>query len=381
MAEDARRLAQENALLRATLEATADGLLVVDSQGKWVSFNRRFVAMWRIPAAVVEARDDEQGVAYVLDQLLDPQGFLSKVRELYDHPEQESRDVLLFKDGRVFERLSGPQRVDGEYVGRVWSFRDVTERCRIEEERDRLLIEEKQERAAAEQAVRARDEFLSVASHELRTPLTSLQLAVQSLLRLARSHSLRDAPPVPLLDVLATAERQTRRLSRFIESLLDVSRIQAGRLEFHPEPVDLSQVAREVAGHFREELLAAGCAVTLALEEGVVGRWDRTRLEQVVTNLLANAIKYGARRPIRLTLSRLGPVARLSVEDQGIGVAHEHQELIFDRFERAVSTRNYGGLGLGLYIVQKIVQAHGGLVRVKSSPGQGATFTVELPID
>jgi PAS domain S-box-containing protein len=231
----------------------------------------------------------------------------------------------------------------------------------------------------AQEAVRAREEFLSIASHELRTPVTSLQLAVQSMLRILTSGSLASAPPEFVRNVLKAAERQSRRLEKLVDDLLDVSRITAGRLELRIEDVDLAQIAGDVVGQMRAEAFAAGCPVELESRGPVPGRWDRLRLEQVVTNLLSNAIKYGSGRPVVVSVSAVGSVARLAVCDHGIGIAPERRPHIFDRFERAVSSRDYGGLGLGLYIVRRILQSHGGTVRVESELGLGSTFTVELP--
>jgi signal transduction histidine kinase len=231
----------------------------------------------------------------------------------------------------------------------------------------------------AQAEVRLREEFLSVASHELRTPVTSLQLAVQGLLEI-------DAPPPEFLSrALRSAERQSRRLGRLVDSLLDVSRIQAGRLVLEREPVDLVQLCRDVAGALDKELARAGCPLTLDAPETLVGRWDRGRIEQVITNLVGNAIKYAAGAAIELVLVRVdggdGPRARLSVQDHGMGIAPAEQARIFERFERAVPERHYGGLGLGLYIVRRILSAHGGSIRVESVPGGGATFIAELPLD
>ena len=358
-------------LLRATLEATADGILVVGSDGTWRDFNRKFVAMWRIPPAIVEARDDRRALDFVLDQLADPQAFIRKVQDLYAHPKAESFDLIEFKDRRLFERYSTPLTVDDHVAGRVWSFRDVTERVRAEREAERLY------RASLE-AVRLRDEFLAVASHELRTPVTSLQLAVQGLLMLFDDER---TPPRDLLRQLSESTlRQTRRLGRLVEDLLDVSRIQGGRLELRREEMDLVEAAREAAASMRDLLSGAGCALTVEAEAPVVGRWDRQRIEQVVVNLLANAAKYGPHKPVRVTVAGKGGWARLAVEDSGIGIAPERHGELFERFARAASALHYGGLGLGLFIVRSIVEAHGGRVGVDSAVGAGARFTVELPL-
>ncbi|QRK07689.1 AAA family ATPase [Archangium violaceum] len=226
----------------------------------------------------------------------------------------------------------------------------------------------------SQEAIQLRDDFLSVAAHELYTPITSLRLSVQGLLRRGDSNL-----PQPLTRGIQSAEAQTRRLARLVEELLDVTRIQAGRLHLHLEEVELSTVVREVTERLRESLTRAHCPLSLHLQDGVVGRWDRTRLEQVVTNLLSNALKFAADKPIAISIERDADLARLRVRDQGIGIAPDRLPYVFDRFERAVPVDHYGGLGLGLHIVREIVMALGGSVRVESEPGVGTTFTVELP--
>jgi signal transduction histidine kinase len=243
---------------------------------------------------------------------------------------------------------------------------------------NRMLAEIGRRQEQAQQAVRVRDEFLSVASHELKTPLTSLKLQVQSLL---------DMPPEfadpedaqRMKGSLALTDRQVRRLERLIGNLLDVSRIAVGRFHLSPEEVDLSAMVRDVVQQFSAEIARAGTTVTTSLPAECIGRWDPLRLEQVVVNLLANALKYGEGKPIEIGVSVAGEGARLVVQDQGVGVGAENHARIFERFERAVSV-NYGGLGLGLYITRQIVEAHGGTIGVESALGQGASFTVELPL-
>ncbi len=231
---------------------------------------------------------------------------------------------------------------------------------------------------AARQAIQIRDEFLSVASHEMKTPLTSLLLAVHSLLRITRQETL----PAPdyLTRRLTTVEAQSKRLARLMDDLLDISRIEAGRLQLEPQPMDLAALAGQVVGQFEEELIQAGCPLTLEAAAPVWGHWDPARLEQVITNLLTNAMKYGQGHPIHITVTRNGSQARLRVHDEGIGIAPDHLERIFGRFERAVAPGKYGGIGLGLYITRQIIEAHGGTIGVISAPGQGATFTVMLPL-
>ncbi|NMO20102.1 GAF domain-containing protein [Pyxidicoccus fallax] len=226
-------------------------------------------------------------------------------------------------------------------------------------------------------AIHTRDRFLSIASHELRTPLATLKLQLQGLLRGTREDPTCSGPRMTArADKIS---RQVERLGHLVEELLDVARVREGRMRFHLEDVDLLEVVREVAMRFQEELAHGGSRLVLRGEGDIRGQWDRLRLEQVVTNLLSNAIKYGQGHPILLTVSRDDGTARLTVRDEGIGIASGDQQRIFERFERAVSEQNYSGLGLGLWIVREILAGMSGTISVDSQPGQGATFTVELP--
>ena len=231
----------------------------------------------------------------------------------------------------------------------------------------------------AQQAIRVRDEFLSVASHELYTPITSLMLSVDVMM-LPAVRSGQEMNPQTLQKLLDLVSRQGRRLVRLIGDLLDVSRIEKGRLPFEPTEVDLEEVVRDVVARLELDLKRAGCTVSIASNGGTAaGRWDRSLIDQVVTNLIANAIKFGAGTPVEIAIGADSGVARLVVRDRGIGISPDRQPHIFDRFERGVPSDHYGGLGLGLFISRRIVEAHGGSIRVESQLGEGATLTVELP--
>jgi signal transduction histidine kinase len=245
---------------------------------------------------------------------------------------------------------------------------------------ERNLIEEslRQSNRQAQDAIELRDTFLSVASHELKTPVTSLQLQLQLLQRKLRDYR-GDAKVQEMEKPSAQMAAQIKRLTRLVEELLDVSRISSGRLEFNPEPLDLSQFLSEIAAQFEGERERTGSELIMHADGEVNGLWDPHRLAHVFTNLIGNAFKYGSGKPIEVFVKADGPDAFIIVKDQGIGIPAEHLGRIFDRFERAVAGQNYGGLGLGLWIVQRIVSALGGQIRVESNPGQGSVFTVRLP--
>ncbi|RKH57451.1 GAF domain-containing sensor histidine kinase [Corallococcus llansteffanensis] len=240
----------------------------------------------------------------------------------------------------------------------------------LSEEQGRLYREE-------QEAVRRRDDFLSIAAHELKTPLTSLQLHIQGLQAKAKGAPMS---PEKLSTKLESAYSQTQRLGKLVNDLLDISRIAQGQLHIKREDVDLVALVRGQLERSRESLARAECEVRFhATQPRFVGHWDALRLEQVVGNLLTNAMKYGAGKPVEITLDGDASRVRLLVRDHGIGIAKEDRARIFERFERAVSVRHYGGFGLGLWIVREIVQALGGGIDVASAPEQGSTFTVTLP--
>lgn len=241
-----------------------------------------------------------------------------------------------------------------------------------------LAVENAELYEASQQAVTARDEFLSVASHELRTPISTIQLLSQGILHY-NQHLDGSRLPDWVVPRLQTIERQCRRLGILVARLLDVTRLMSGRVELERKPTDLSEVTREILDAHHEEIAAAGCTVTLHADREAMGMWDRARLEQVVTNLITNATKYGAGKPLDIRVGHRADTAFLEVTDHGIGIPQEALSRIFERFERAVDTRHYAGLGLGLYIVRQLVDAMGGRIDVYSAPGQGSTFRVELP--
>ncbi|MFL5299022.1 MAG: ATP-binding protein [Anaeromyxobacteraceae bacterium] len=251
----------------------------------------------------------------------------------------------------------------------IAAVRDVTERKKIE---DKAVLWRK-----AQEEVRERDEFLSIASHELRTPVTALQLQLQLLQRTAGKTS--EGLPGPLASKLLVLERQCRRIGVLVNELLDVSRLRLGRLQLRLQELDLADVVRETVAHLADESARRHSTIEVVSEGQATGRWDRIRVEQVLTNLLSNALKFGAGKPVTVSVAGAGDRVRLEVRDLGMGIEPVDQERVFGRFERAVPRHHFGGLGLGLYIAREIVDAHGGTITLSSTPGSGTTVTVELP--
>jgi PAS domain S-box-containing protein len=359
------RLSEEH--FRLMVESIKDyAIFMLDPHGRIASWNAGAERIKQYRASEILGRHlsvfytEEEVVAGKCDRELE-------VAEREGRFEDEGWRVR--KDGSRFWAnviITAMRDPSGQLIGFAKVTRDLTERRRLEEEKVRL--------AQAQEAIRLRDEFLSIASHELKTPLTALQLQLQSV------HE-----KVKALDEQAAArlERATRsgaRLADVIEALLDVTRIATGRFELNPTAFDLSEAVVEVLERLRGNAAQAGCDLRSRLEPGVTGTWDRLRLEQVVTNLLANSFKYGAGGPVEISLKSDGAHAELMVCDSGPGIPEKDLARIFERFERAVSMRNYGGMGLGLYVTRQIVDAHGGTVEAHNRPAGGAVFIARVPL-
>ncbi|MDB4977529.1 MAG: sensory box histidine kinase [Myxococcaceae bacterium] len=303
------------------------------------------------------------------------------LQQLAAGPEQ----LALLKQLRISSMLTVPLSYHGETLGALSLFFAGSQRQHTEP--DLQLAEELARRASAaivnarlfkeaRDAIGVRDDFLSMAGHELRTPLTALQLQILSITKMVNQ-------PDGAEKVAARAEKAARnvlRLSSLVNELLDISRISAGRLRLERGAMDMGEAVREVLHRHADELAKNGCEVHFTSTGDVTGNWDRVRIEQIATNLIANALKYGKGKPIEVRVQHDNGNARLVVQDHGIGISPEDQRRIFQRFERAVSSRHFGGLGLGLWIARQLIDAHGGTIRVESEMNLGATFEVELPL-
>ncbi|KNH29640.1 histidine kinase [Pseudomonas syringae] len=247
-------------------------------------------------------------------------------------------------------------------------------------EQEALLKQLQNTQNELEQAVRMRDDFMSIVAHEVRTPLNGLILETQ----LRQMHLARDNAAAFTLDKMHAMvdrdERQIKSLIRLIEDMLDVSRIRTGKLSIRPSRFDLVQLVNNLLQNFAPQVEAAESSVTLTAEQPVMGHWDEFRIEQVISNLLTNALRYGAKSLIDVRVYNQDGQAWVEVQDRGIGISEENQQRIFQQFERVCAKAVVAGLGLGLFISEQIVAAHGGSITVESRIGEGALFRVCLPL-
>ncbi len=368
---------RERSRVRAALQQSEDErALILSSIKDYAIFTLDLtghVQSWNPGVERVKGYRAEEFIGMPFAQMFPPEEIArgmpeEEMRQARTLGRYESEGWRVRKDGSRFwaeVSLTPMTSADGSLRGYTKVTRDISERKR--------LIEELKD------AIRARDEFLTIASHELKTPLTSIKLQLQILEPLAAKlpSALPEAEKMPRK--LQVISRQVDRLAGLIESLLDVSRMSSGRIELRKEPSDLVELVRDVASRLEAQRVASGCPLNLEAPRPVVGPFDRLRLDGVVTNLLSNAFKFGARKPVDVTLEEREGSARLTVRDRGIGISEENQSRIFQRFERAVSETNYGGFGIGLWLVRQVVEAHGGHIEVQSQLGQGTTFIVTLP--
>lgn len=286
------------------------------------------------------------------------------------------KDGTLFWANVVITRIDDEQ---GRHVGFAKITRDLTERKRVEEElrQAKATLEDRVEARTRElqSSLNVRDEFLSIASHELKTPLTSLKLQLQ-----LADRAKNKMEPIHIADVLEMCLKQSNSLIELVDTLLDVSRVQSGKFTLDRTDVDLCELIKDVLGRFAEQLVSAQINVHMNLHGPVVGFWDRRRLEQVISNLISNAIKYAPRGSLNISAEVEGERAILGFKDSGPGIPKNMQPRVFERFERGHNSRKIGGLGLGLFIVKRIIEAHAGAIRVESKVGDGTIFRIELPV-
>jgi PAS domain S-box-containing protein len=372
------RLKKSFSLLSATLESTTDGILVIDKEGKILSFNQKFVKMWGIPEYFAELRDDNQALEFILSQSKDPESFLKKVRELYVQPDAESYDIIEFKDGRIFERYSQPQRIEGKSVGRVWSFRDITERKRAEEE-IRKLNEELEQRvlqrtAQLEAANKELEAFSYSVSHDLRAPVRAIDGFSRILLE--DYADKYDAEGKRLLNII---RGNTKKMGALIDDLLALSRL--GRKEIEVSDIDMDKLVKGLFDELRIDTHNGKVQFNIKPLPRVRG--DQGMIRQVFVNLLTNAIKFT--KPKEAAVIEVGGYTEDSknvyyVKDNGVGFDMQYKDKLFGVFQRLHSGEEFEGTGVGLSIVQRILNRHGGKIWAEGKVNEGATFYFALPV-
>jgi PAS domain S-box-containing protein len=361
------------ALLSAIVDSSHDAIVSKTLDGIITSWNRAAEKMFGYSAA--EAVGQSITLIIPPERRAEEDYVLGSIRrgQMVDSFET----IRQTKDGRLLNislTVSPVRDSHGRIIGASKIARDITDQVQMERERDELLRREQEARQSLAEAVAARDEFIAVAAHELRNPLNVFVLNLQLLQRVAGNPD-RFAQVRGMID---QAREQLGRISTLVDRLLDVSRVRAGTFELYREHFDLSGLVTEIATRFKSQHPSA--TISLEINSSVEGEWDRTRLDQVLSNLISNALKYGKRKPIAVGIDVLNDEAVVRVRDEGIGMAAGDLDRIFERFERAAGQMGYEGLGLGLWITKQIVQAHGGTILATSEPGKGSTFVLHLPV-
>jgi PAS domain S-box-containing protein len=359
-------------LLRATLESTEDGMLVVDSNGKIVQYNKKFIDMWRIPEEVLASGEDNSALTYVKSELINPETFLENVKNLYSEPEATSFELLEFRDGRFFERYSQPQRINGKSVGRVWSFRDVTNRKKAE--KDLIAAKEK-----AEEGDRLKTAFLHNVSHEIRTPMN----AIIGFSTLLNEPDLSENDRQQYIDIIFQSGSQ---LLSIINDIVDIANVESGQAKVNLTNFNLNATLKSLSEQFsfnrNQSKVLISLNMTLPDKDSNIIT-DSTKLIQILSNLINNAVKFTKHGEIKFGYDLKESFLEFFVRDSGIGIPKEYHSRIFDRFFQvdSATSREFSGTGLGLSICKGYVELLGGTIRVESESGKGTLFVFTIPFN
>jgi len=357
-------------LLKAAFESTEDGLLVVDASGKTVQYNQKFTDMWNIPRKILLTGEDNKLLDYVKSELVNPETFLDKIKQLYSKPDETSFDLLEFRDKRYFERYSQPQKINGISVGRVWSFRDITKRKRTEAD----LISAKEK---AEESDRLKTAFLHNVSHEIRTPMN----AIIGFSTLLNEPDLSEEERRQYIDIIFQSGSQ---LLSIINDIVDIANVESGQAKVNLTEFNLNSKLKKLNEQFsiigKQNNIKIILSMSLPDDASVINT-DSTKLIQILSNLISNSVKFTKNGQIDFGYVLKDEFLEFFVIDTGIGIASEYHSRIFDRFFQIDNTvsRQYSGTGLGLSICKGYVDILGGVIKVESESGKGTKFLFTIP--
>jgi len=365
-----QELEKSVSLLTATIESTADGILVVDKNGKTTNYNKKFAELWCIPEPILSTLDDKTLLSFILDQLKDPERFLKKVNDLYMNDDEVSSDIIEFKDGRTIERYSQSQKFNGKIVGRVWSFHNITDLKKAEK-----AIKENEARLHELNATK--DKFFSIIAHDLKSPFNSI-IGFSNLL----TDQIKENDLKGIEKYAGIIQNSSQRAMSLITNLLDWSRSQTGRIEFNPEDFEIISVLDELIELLNDSAEQKSITILKEFPHNALVFADKDMISTVLRNLLSNAVKFT--KPggtVTLSVVQSPDEVRVSVSDNGVGMEKNTVDKLFriDESYSTPGTQNEKGTGLGLLLCKEFIEKHGGNIRVESELEKGSTFSFTIP--
>ncbi len=356
--------------MEATLESTADGILVVNKNGEITNYNKKFTELWRIPESIIATKDDHITISYVLDQLKFPDKFLNQVDELYTNDAEISMDIIEFKDGRIFERYSQAQVFKGQNVGRVWSFRNITEQ-------KNMLRSLSESEARLRDLNATKDKFFSIIAHDLKSPFNGI-LGFSDIL----VSQIKEKDFDGVEEFGEIIHQSSQRAMDLLTNLIEWSRAESGRMDFNPEFVDLTTLVNGIFELSNVSAIHKSIRLEKEIPKHISVFLDKRMIGSVIRNLISNAIKFT--HPEGKVIFRAEQAEHelvISVSDNGVGITDKNLARLFriDESYSVPGTQNEKGTGLGLILCKEFVEKHGGKIWVESKPGQGSTFYFTIP--